>query len=94
MCREFRQYTDKLKGRDIDAAFLPLDGRLEQHYDRGLEYFIKHVGAGVIFPMHCWSDYSVIHKFKAAHEKDAGIETVVDITRQDQSFEVRAGVKI
>lgn len=89
MSREYREYTDRLKGHDIDAAFLPLDGRLEQHYARGIEYFMRNVGAGIIFPMHCWSDYTVIHKFKEQYKDEPGIETVADITRQGQSFEVR-----
>ena len=63
-------YTDEIKkiaGRNIDIAFVPLDPRLEKTAYEGLEIFINYTNSKVIFPMHCWDNYTIIDDFLTKH---------------------------
>jgi len=44
----------ELEGAEIDAAFVPLDPRLEENAPRGLQMFMECLGAKAVFPMHYW----------------------------------------
>ena len=52
----------RLEGKHINLAFVVLDGRLGMHTNRGLDYFMQHVNADFIFPMHLWQEYGLITK--------------------------------
>ena len=58
----------KIRGSHFDAAFIPLDPRLEDHAKEGILDFAKYADADCIFPMHMWGDYSVIDRFLALPE--------------------------
>lgn len=60
MTKAFRDQINKLEGCRLDTAFVVLDPRQEKNYDRGIRYFLEHVSAEKVFPMHCWGDESVI----------------------------------
>lgn len=63
-------YTDEIKkiaGQNIDIAFVPLDPRLEKTAYEGLEIFINYTNSKVIFPMHCWDNYTIIDDFLTKH---------------------------
>ena len=47
----------------IDIAFLVLDPRQEADYARGLTYFLDHIPAKTVYPMHFWDDPAIIEKF-------------------------------
>lgn len=64
MTRAYQEQILKLEGRGIDLAFVVLDPRQEHHYDRGIRYFLEHVKAECVFPMHCWGDETVIKRLK------------------------------
>lgn len=64
MTKAFRDQIKKLEGIRLDAAFVVLDPRQEKNYDRGIRYFLEHVSAEKVFPMHCWGDESVIARCK------------------------------
>lgn len=63
----YRQEIDKLKGRRIDIAFVPLDPRQEMYYAEGMKYFLAQVGAGKVYPMHYWEDPGIIRQFLQAY---------------------------
>lgn len=63
--RDYKRELSYIKGRRFDAAFVPLDGRLEERYCLGLDTFFEYAAADVVFPMHCWGDFSVIDAYKA-----------------------------
>lgn len=71
MTRDYRKQIDalalKLDGRKIDCAFVVLDPRQEQDYDRGMLYFLNHVNAKKVFPMHYWEKPQVIAQFLQEH---------------------------
>ena len=47
----------------LDLAFLPLDGRLEENYALGIEYFLQAIPVHHVFPMHFWDKYDVISNY-------------------------------
>ncbi len=62
----YRKEIDSLKGLSIDTAFLPVDGRLEDKYLWGLDYFMRNVGAKHVFPMHFWGNFHLCEDIKKA----------------------------
>lgn len=50
---------NKLIGEEIDVAFLPVDPRLGVAYAKGLDYFMRTVGARICVPMHMDGNYTV-----------------------------------
>ena len=71
MTASYRKQIDslfrELGQREIDAAFVVLDPRQEKDYDRGLCYFLEHVPAKKVYPMHCWEEPSIIETFLNDH---------------------------
>ena len=53
----------------LDVAFLPLDGRLEENYAMGINYFLEHIPVNHVFPMHFWDQYQVITDYLNSLEK-------------------------
>ena len=50
-----RQGEEKELPDLLDAAFVPLDPRLEEHAPRCIAAFMEILGAKYVFPMHYWS---------------------------------------
>lgn len=63
----YRAQIAKLKGRAIDAAFLPLDPRLGSSYAQGILYFLQQVNVKKVYPMHYWDQPQVINRFLAEY---------------------------
>lgn len=62
--REYKKEVDKLKGREIDIAFVPVDPRLEEHYYLAGEYFIKEIKPSLFVPIHFGDNYDITKFFK------------------------------
>ena len=62
MAKRFHHEIEKLKGRFIDIAFLPLDARQGERYYWGFDAFMKMTHTALAFPMHCFGDYSVMER--------------------------------
>lgn len=80
-----KSYTgeiDRLKGRHINAAFVPADLRLEDKFFWAADYFTKAVGAEHLFPMHFWGRFDVCDMLR---EKIAGANIAL-IIKNDQTF--------
>ncbi len=59
--------SDRLNGREPDAAFVVLDPRQEKTYDRGLCYFLETIPAKKVYPMHYWDNPGIIDTFLKDH---------------------------
>ena len=66
MTANFKKYTAPLEGMELFAAFLPLDPRQEDWYDKGFLYILEHTKTAHVFPMHFWKDYEMISTFLAS----------------------------
>ncbi len=67
MTGSFRAALRPLKGISIDCACLPLDPHLGSHYADGFLYFLKHIGAKRVCPMHCWDKPEIADLFLREH---------------------------
>ncbi len=63
MTGSFRAALRPLEGLSIDHACLPLDPHLGGHYADGFLYFLKHIGAKKVYPMHFWDKPEIIAQF-------------------------------
>lgn len=63
MTGSYRHEIDMLKDKLIDVAFLPLDPRQEEHYAKGMLYFLKTVKVRQVYPMHYWAQPGIISRF-------------------------------
>lgn len=77
---------EKLKGKSIDVAFVPLDPRLEQHAYDGFKLFLEYTRSRHVFPMHMWGEYSIISKFLEEYPEYQ--KQVVVIGQEEQSFQI------
>lgn len=62
----FKSSLNRIKGKNIDFAFLPLDSRQGKQYYLGFDYFMKNTNTKVAFPMHFWNNYSLVKTFKTS----------------------------
>ena len=71
MTNDYRQQigllSETLNGKDIDVAFVVLDPRQEQDYDRGMCYFLEHISAKHVYPMHYWEMPQIVDTFLNEH---------------------------
>ena len=65
--KQIQLLSAALHHQPLDAAFVVLDPRQEKDYDRGLCYFLEHISAKQVYPMHYWDDPSVIRRFLQDH---------------------------
>lgn len=86
MKANFMRYTKNLRGLSIDVGFLPLDPRQGIDYDKGIDAYRELADFKKIFPMHFWSRYDIIKKYKS--EKDGAADNVVEISYEGQTWEV------
>lgn len=86
--RDYRRAIRKLEGEAIDVAFVPLDSRQGKYAADGLAYFMEHVDAKVVFPMHMWQDYSYIAAFKSRTTNGMFARRLVEITGENEAFEL------
>lgn len=75
---------DRLRGEQIDVAFVPADPRLQDKYDWAVQYFMDTVGAKTVFPMHFWRRFELC---EALRQKSYGAHIAV-ITREGEAFSV------
>lgn len=78
----------RLKDQHIDVAFVPVDPRLEEAMYWGIDAFMKHVGATVVFPMHFWNDTTCMKALKALPMAQAYQEHIMEIHQEGEVFEL------
>ena len=93
MAEKFRRYIEPLRGKRMDAAFIPLDPRQEDGYAFGLDYFltladyrIPEEGAEKIYPMHCWERYEIIERWLLEHSDSPARDRIVKISGRGETF--------
>lgn len=86
--KTYKRQIDKLAGRHIDLAFAVIDGRLEEAVFWGIDYFMEHVDADFVIPMHLWQDYGLISKCKEREEAAGFRQRILEVNRENQVFEL------
>ena len=59
MRKNYQKEIKKLSRKKIDLAFVVLDPRQGGAACSGIDYFMRNVKAGHVFPMHMWKDYGL-----------------------------------
>lgn len=87
MERTYKHQIGLMGDTYFDAAFVVLDPRLAQHKFRGFDYFLKHVSAKYVFPMHCWQEFRVIDEYLSRIANPVFTGRIMRITQENQYFE-------
>lgn len=82
--REYKREVDKLKGKKIDIAFVPVDPRLEENYYLAGEYFINEIKPALFIPIHFADNYDVTKFFKDRFNSNQ--TRVVEITKAGEKI--------
>ena len=88
MTAAYRAEIEKMRGRQADVAFLPLDPRLEQWFYLGLDDWMKVSDAKTVFPMHFWEQFDVAARLKAMPCSESYRDRIVEIQEKGQEFHV------
>ncbi len=83
--RIYHEELSRLQGMVFDAAFIPMDTRLED-YQKGIDDFMKHADAKAVFPMHVWEKFGKIDEFLTLPSTAAYRDRIVRITGDGQEF--------
>jgi L-ascorbate metabolism protein UlaG (beta-lactamase superfamily) len=86
MAESYKKQIDMLKGKSIDIAFIPLDPRLEEYYLLGLDYFMRAVGANMVFPMHFGKEHDIFMQLREERTAADYMEKVAEIRHRGQQF--------
>lgn len=84
MKRKYFTQLEKLKGKEIDMAFVPLDSRQNRYAFAGMESFLEYTKVKCVFPMHMWEKYDMIAEFVKKHPKYKRI--IMNIEYKGQVF--------
>ena len=68
--REYKREVDKLTGKIIDIAFVPVDPRLEEYFYLAGEYFIEEIMPSLFVPIHFADNYDITRFFKERFNSD------------------------
>lgn len=82
----FQKEMTYLDGKKLDLAFVPLDPRQEEAGSWGMDYFLKHVSAGYVFPMHFWEDYGYVRDYVEQKERKYLSGRLMKLTAPGESF--------
>lgn len=86
----FKREVERIAGRKIDVAFLPLDDRLENTFYKGMDWYMRKCKIQYAFPMHFWKDTGVIERLKQMDcVKD--YETTIIDTVQEKNWRLFLG---
>ena len=86
MKMNYQKEISKLKGEEIDLAFLTLDPRLEDAYLLGLDHFMKETHTKTVFPMHFWEKYEIFEFLLNEKEIEAYKERIICVKREGEEF--------
>lgn len=82
---EFKQELDRLKDKEIDVAFVPVDYRLEEYYYLAGRYFAETIGPELIVPIHFRDQFYVTADFVEEID-DLDVDTI-EISKRGQKIE-------
>lgn len=86
MKEAYQREIQKLSGKKIDVAFVPLDPRQEAAYYWGMDYFMKTTRTNLVFPMHMQGEYGLYERLQKEPEAADYKEKVMHVTDEMQEF--------
>lgn len=61
--KQIQLLSEDLHGRSLTSAFVVLDPRQGADYASGILYFLAHIPADCVYPMHYWEKPQIIEQF-------------------------------
>lgn len=83
---KFKNVVDKIKGKNIDLAFLPLDNRQGEKYYLGFDYFMRNTNTKLAFPMHFFGPISLIKTLKNSTYALNYNDKIMEISHDGEEF--------
>lgn len=81
---DFKREVNKLKGENVDIAFIPVDPRLKEYYYLSAQYFINTIKPKVLIPMHFRENFDITKKLKdKLHNTNCNI---IEISKRYQEW--------
>ncbi len=87
--RNYREEIGKIAGRRFDIAFVVLDPRQGDQWEKGMDLFLSQAGARYVFPMHFWGDYSLVTRYKRNNQLKFVTSEIMEISRPGQEFTLK-----
>ena len=86
--KTYQEQIGKLSGRKVDLAFVVLDPRLEKNQFLGIGYFMEHVQAAYVVPMHLWKQYGLIQEYKDLKKSQKERDKIIQMDHENQVVEL------
>lgn len=83
-CKEI----ESLEEEEIDLAFVVLDPRQEESGSLGMTWFLQHVHARYVFPMHFWEDYAFVNDYITGNSGRFPASRLMRPEKPGQAFEL------
>lgn len=80
----YRREMEKLRGQHFDAAFVPLDPRLEHFAFGGMDIFLEEAEAEIVFPMHFWKQPEIIREYLSTRPQ---VKNLVALQEEGRTYE-------
>lgn len=88
MRKNYQEEIGRIEGRHVDVAFVVLDPRLNDQYDWGLDYYMRHTQTEHVFPMHMWREYQIVEDLIQSESSSPYRDRIIQITDAQQIFEI------
>lgn len=89
MEKMYKHEIEKIKNRDFDIAFVPLDSRQGKYFYLGFDEFMRNTNTKLAFPMHCWGDYSLVDKLSKMEESKDYKDRIIHINEINREFDIK-----
>lgn len=84
----FKRAIEKLNGREIYLAMVPLDPRQGKYYSIGMEYLLNAVPVTYAVPMHLWDDFDLVDRYEKERTTKSLATKILKLTDVDKSTEL------
>lgn len=82
--KTYKEQIALLSGRKVDVAFVVLDPRQEGDKYLGIDYFMEHVQARYVVPMHMWKQYGLAEEYKNRPQSRRFREKILSFREEGQ----------
>lgn len=84
--KTYKEQIGLLSGREVDVAFVVLDPRQEGDKYLGIDYFMEHVQARYVVPMHMWKQYGLAQEYQSRPQGSRFREKILCLSAENQEI--------
>ncbi|MEG0963222.1 MAG: MBL fold metallo-hydrolase [Lachnospiraceae bacterium] len=82
----YQEQINSLSQRKIDVAFVVLDPRQGEDMYLGIDYFMNHVNAKYVIPMHMWKKYQYSKDYKEQQKQQEWKDKILEFKKENQEM--------